>query len=623
MSDNYYGKQSFNNINPLTGLPYTPEELGQSPYAPADSFGLPPYANPVSMGQPSAFQYAPPGKNMPPLQGQTSYSPPYQDFDYSRNAYPQTSPYPPISGAEQPYMPSAPTYPPMSSAEQPYMPSASTYPPMSGAEQPYMPSASPYQQQPSMPYQQPSPLQDFDAYMQSLQPNNSQNQYQSSPAPYQPTFAPPVFGNQGYQSSDYYQSGPQFAPIAAQPQQTSATFPQYPQSTAARPEPACPTASSDDLDKSGGFTVTGLFPLVDAIGSSPAAQAPYAQQNNAGGDVFAIADNLERALKAKDASEVFTENNLLSEGAEVLVEAKLLTSDYFVKDGTNEPHLMFDKFSLSLKSGTCAIVVADHGISSYSLLRAIANDCEMEFGEINSDHGSYNPSDFIYIGGDGALINNASCFEYIMLAVSKKKVHRKEKAAKISAFFDDLGITDMLELQIGELSYSRRMMLLLIAASLSDTHCIVLNDPRYTPQPEDEMPLRRIFRAIYDSGKAVLLTCAKPKNLAFAANRVVALKRGVKVFDDSISAFVEKCCTDLLTFSCDNSASVLERLKELFPQIKSNQEGQIVELWKKPGISIDVRKLADELSALGIDQNMIHLSDRSFEIACREVLKKS
>ncbi|MEG1305430.1 MAG: hypothetical protein RSD19_07580, partial [Oscillospiraceae bacterium] len=102
MSDNYYGKQSFNNINPLTGLPYTPEELGQSPYAPADSFGLPPYANPVSMGQPSAFQYAPPGKNMPPLQGQTSYSPPYQDFDYSRNAYPQTSPYPPISGAEQP-----------------------------------------------------------------------------------------------------------------------------------------------------------------------------------------------------------------------------------------------------------------------------------------------------------------------------------------------------------------------------------------------------------------------------------------------------------------------------------------------------------------------------------------
>ena len=155
----------------------------------------------------------------------------------------------------------------------------------------------------------------------------------------------------------------------------------------------------------------------------------------------------------------------------------------------------------------------------------------------------------------------------------------------------------------------------------SEVGCVLLNDPLLEMPQEEGLVARRVFAFLKDAGKGVVLAGCNNGLLASVANRVVALRDGRVVFDDTYRRFIDRNCLGIFSFTSDQPDAAVSYFVENHPEVSALSNGNLVYLMRRRDDDIHLEKLIKGALTHGADPHSLVLDEKSFDIACREVLK--
>jgi energy-coupling factor transporter ATP-binding protein EcfA2 len=197
-----------------------------------------------------------------------------------------------------------------------------------------------------------------------------------------------------------------------------------------------------------------------------------------------------------------------------------------------------------------------------------------------------------------------------------------ERAQRFSVLLGQMGLGAIEHENTKNLSRFRRVMVLLLAAALnSEVGCILLNDPLLEMPQEDGLVARRVFAFLKDAGKGVMLAGCDSALMASVANRVLALRDGRVVFDDTFRRFIDRNCLGIFSFTSAEPDAAVSYFVEKHPEVSALSNGNLVYLMRRRDDDIQLEKLIKGALTHGADPHSLVLDEKSFDIACREVLK--
>lgn len=564
----------------------------QAPGAPA--FGAPSsydiYGNPAP--------YSPQDYQAPAYPGAYTAPPAYPDYGY---APPQPDPYAytPQPGAGQTY------------GADPYAPPATqqAYPP-AAAPNPFEQAYAGYQPHPdpwTAPWQPQQPPQEGGAvsgefaqkFAEAAQP---QNQPPDSGAAAQVT-------NKGLTGFDQLAAALESKMASKTRRQNSSWPPPKKGKTEAKEKTEAPKDVFDDSAVS-----------LEAGETRPVKE----KERMAEDEVSRIAAELSQAVLVKSHSRAFNDNNLMKEGSQRCIEVEDLSSDYYISEGGLRPYPMYRGVSFGLNAGTCCVLVSDVALSTYVLARAIAENADAGFDDLVrvADTPDGNPGKVFYIGGDSMLPPDMSCEEFLMYTMAARRRTDDEDYEKLSILLSQMGMSNVQENLLSALSYNVRILVLALAAALSpEISCVVVNDPDFQVEAEEEMMARRVFAYIGSHGKCSILACCSPFMMAAVANRVAVLTKGQLVFFGEYKNFLDDYCLGVMSFTVDNAEAFSAELERIHPEISVLCKDRLVYLMRRRGYpEVRLEALIRDIITLGADYNTIVMDEKSFPVACKEVL---
>ncbi len=341
-------------------------------------------------------------------------------------------------------------------------------------------------------------------------------------------------------------------------------------------------------------------------------------------DIYDIADHLGQAMLAQSYNQAFTDNNLLPDSGRTGLVVTGLSSEYFVSERGAKPDAMFENVSFSLNDGCCLAIAADIPLSSYTLARAIAesyDDGEEQLVTI-SDSQEGEEREILYIGSDEMIPDEMTCTEFLLYSLSAVYGEEpEEREERVRVALSQVGMGEIEDDPLADLSHNKRLLVLALSAALNpNIGCVIFNDNGFNIEGVEENMARRVFALLASNGKSAILSCCSSYLMATVANRVLALKGGRIVFDGSFRAFIDSNCQGILSFTSRNPQQATQYLQSQFPNISVLGKGNLIYLIRKDGSELDIERLIQAVAACGADYNSVVMDDKSFDIACKEVL---
>lgn len=328
-------------------------------------------------------------------------------------------------------------------------------------------------------------------------------------------------------------------------------------------------------------------------------------------DFDSVTDALNLAMLEKDEYS-FTENNLMTEG-EVCLIAENLNAKYYI-NGDNYSYPAFRDANFVCPSQSCTAVVSDVPFCGYAMLRAVVLPTELAGGAVYVDGHQIQKEDCIYIGSDRILSKQQTVMEWLVDnaggKVSERKKHYQET-------LEEIGISKWAKRSLKALSYSRRILVLLLACEAHDAKIVVLNDPHFSIDPKDEMVARRIFKHLHDSGKTVLMSSSDLFTLQAVASRVIILKNGSISYSGSYRDFLEAFSGVAVSVPGQYGEAV-EAAAKSDGRFDFSSEGDECMLILKKGVRGTTADAFALLESAGVPTESIRNTEKTFALACRE-----
>jgi|GEM_PF-1799506 len=335
------------------------------------------------------------------------------------------------------------------------------------------------------------------------------------------------------------------------------------------------------------------------------------------GDLFdfdAAVDGLATAV-LRDNAWLYSVNNLIS-GGEELLSVQGLTSKYYVNE-VDCSYPSYRDISFGFPTGSCTAVISSVPFCAYAFVRAIACPEEVAEGVVMLGDRKLTHTDVLYIGSDRLVDKKMQTIDWLMSTVGGKT---EQKRARFMTLLEQFGMTNLAEMDIDSLSYSQRMLVLLIAVSFSSTPVILINDPQFEIEEVDVNAACGVFKLLSDSGKTVLLSGRLPRLMRSVANRVLAIHYGNNVFCGTYRSFIDDNCTALVVFHSDEAEALEAKLSkdERFEVVRDRD---IIELRRAEGSTAGEREAIEAAKDAGVPVEDLRNGDKGFSIAYQEVFK--
>ena len=335
-------------------------------------------------------------------------------------------------------------------------------------------------------------------------------------------------------------------------------------------------------------------------------------EDDLGFDFDAVTDAL--AIDAFEKEDYrYTENNLM-EGGKSLLVGDSVTSKFYV-NGKEYSYPAFREVSTLCPEGTCTAVVSDVPFCGYALLRAVAQPFELEEGKFILDGRDIDQSDLLYLGSDRL----ADRRQTVSLWLADNSDGRGMTVPKAQTLLEDVGAGDWADTRLTELTSARRMLVILLGAVRHSARVILINDPKFSVTPEDEMIARRIFKRLNDAGKTILIASSDSFTLQAVANRVLVLKDGSVRFTGSFRDFIEHFAGVSIRVPAAYAQAIADAALADGRLSLTQKEDETVLSLVRPAEGTLREMLQTALNA-GVPLEEIRTVDKSFEQACMEAV---
>jgi ABC-type multidrug transport system ATPase subunit len=242
---------------------------------------------------------------------------------------------------------------------------------------------------------------------------------------------------------------------------------------------------------------------------------------------------------------------------------------------------------------------------------------------VRNAHGE--AGQIMYIGSDSMLPDEMNVEDFLLYTQTGSSDRGDDNAReRLEVLLSQLGMSAMQDTDLRELSYNKRILLVTLASALNpNIVCIVLNDPKFRVDADEEMLARRIFSLINNRGKCSLIACSSAYLMAYVANRVAIVKQGRLEFFGEYKKFLDDYCLGIMSFNSDKPAEVAQQLEAKYPDLSILCKEKLVYLMKRKGSpDIDLATLIKDVINLEADYNSIVMDEKSFVMACKEALGK-
>ncbi len=195
----------------------------------------------------------------------------------------------------------------------------------------------------------------------------------------------------------------------------------------------------------------------------------------------------------------------------------------------------------------------------------------------------------------------------------------KNKKQRVEEMIEAVGLTPESHKKIGELSKGYKQRVGLAQAMLHDPEVLILDEPTSGLDPNQLEDIRSLIRKI-GKEKSVLLSTHIMQEVEAICDRVIIIKKGEIVADDSMSHLKEEAVSDVVFFHVNGKLNT-ELIQAItgVTKVKGLGSGQyLVSAKKGSGLTGELSKLA---SREGLDIEELRKEERRLEDVFKSLTK--
>lgn len=139
-----------------------------------------------------------------------------------------------------------------------------------------------------------------------------------------------------------------------------------------------------------------------------------------------------------------------------------------------------------------------------------------------------------YMPENCELYGYLSAFEYIEMVAGLRLVQGQNLAERICGLLEVFGLQKEIHIPLSGFSKGMRQKVLLISALIHNPQVLLLDEPLSGLDPDSTLLVRRLITELAAAGRTVIFSCHVLEVVEKICTRVLIIKQGQQVLDESI-----------------------------------------------------------------------------------------
>lgn len=194
--------------------------------------------------------------------------------------------------------------------------------------------------------------------------------------------------------------------------------------------------------------------------------------------------------------------------------------------------------NLDLNDGSINVLLGLNGCGKTTLLKLLAGLEKPLSGTIYYDEDELSKISikerskrFSYVPQHSYVIGDILVRDYLLFGTANKLAFYQspgeEERQLVASISERLGITHLLDKNIGEVSGGERQIIFIACALIQDTPIILLDEPTSALDIKNQNKVLTVLKEISKEGKTIILSSHNPNHALFLDSNVILMNKGV------------------------------------------------------------------------------------------------